>query len=59
VFVGSKPAKDEITSDYQSQNLFLLDFAGLKPANDEIYFFSMKLLRIPADVWKQEIRLLG
>jgi hypothetical protein len=36
--VGSKPAKDEIASDYQSQNLYLLNFAGLKPANDEIYF---------------------
>jgi hypothetical protein len=37
VCMGSKPAKDEIASDYQSQNLFLLDCAGLKPANDNIF----------------------
>jgi hypothetical protein len=42
VCVGSKPVKDEIASDHQSQNLFLLECAGLKPANDKIHFFLMQ-----------------
>ena len=37
VCAGSKLVKDEIASDHQSQNLFLLHCAGFKPASDSIF----------------------